>query len=49
MGELTKLNNAGKMSPGPMYGYTDEIKYQKVLYTYITLINVPKINVTFFI
>jgi len=29
MGELTKLDNAGKMSPGPMYGYTDEIKFQK--------------------
>jgi hypothetical protein len=30
MGELTKLNNAGKNSPGPIYNYTDEIKYKKV-------------------
>ena len=28
MGELTKLNNAGKLSPGPIYNYTDQIKYQ---------------------
>lgn len=30
MGELTKLNNAGKMSPGPVYRYHDEVKFQKV-------------------
>lgn len=29
MGELTKLNNAGKQSPGPIYNYTDENKYKK--------------------
>jgi len=29
MGELKKLDNAGKMSPGPMYGYKDEIKFGK--------------------
>jgi len=28
LGELTKLNNAGKNSPGPVYNYQDEIKYQ---------------------
>lgn len=27
MGELTKKNNAGKMSPGPIYNYTDGVKY----------------------
>ena len=31
MGELTKLNNAGKQSPGPIYNYQDEIKYNKVV------------------
>lgn len=30
MGELTKLHNAGKIGPGPMYGYKDEIKYSQV-------------------
>lgn len=29
MGELTKLNNAGKQSPGPIYEYQDEVKYSK--------------------
>lgn len=29
MGELTKTNNAGKQSPGPIYNYQDQIKYQK--------------------
>lgn len=30
MGELTKNNNAGKQSPGPVYCYQDEVKYKKV-------------------
>jgi hypothetical protein len=30
MGELTKLSNAGKMSPGPIYNYDDTNKYHKV-------------------
>ncbi len=30
MGELTKLSNAGKQSPGPIYNYHDQIKYEKV-------------------
>jgi hypothetical protein len=30
MGELTKLNNAGKNSPGPIYNYQEDIKYLKV-------------------
>lgn len=30
MGELTKLSNAGKQSPGPIYQYTDTAKYQNV-------------------
>ena len=30
MGELTKLSNAGKMSPGPIYHYEDANKYHKV-------------------
>jgi len=29
LGELSKLNNAGKQSPGPIYNYQDEIKYLK--------------------
>ena len=29
MGELTKTNNAGKQSPGPIYNYHDQVKYQK--------------------
>ena len=29
MGELTKTNNAGKQSPGPIYQYQDQIKYTK--------------------
>lgn len=30
MGELTKTDNAGKMSPGPVYMYQDNIKYDHV-------------------
>lgn len=30
MGELTKTNNMGKQSPGPIYNYKDEVKYKKV-------------------
>jgi hypothetical protein len=30
MGELTKTDNAGKNSPGPVYSYQDEIKYDNV-------------------
>lgn len=29
MGELTKTNNAGKQSPGPIYNYQDQNKYIK--------------------
>ena len=29
MGELTKLSNGGKQSPGPVYLYDDKIKYEK--------------------
>ena len=27
MGELTKTDNAGKISPGPIYLYKDQVKY----------------------
>jgi hypothetical protein len=27
MGDLTKTANAGKMSPGPIYNYQDQVKY----------------------
>lgn len=37
MGELTKLNNAGKNSPGPVYNYQDEIKYQQVIFIFIKI------------
>lgn len=30
MGELTKTDNAGKNSPGPIYDYQDQIKYDGV-------------------
>lgn len=30
MGELTKTDNAGKNSPGPVYSYQDEIKYDNM-------------------
>lgn len=30
MGELTKTDNAGKNSPGPVYIYQDKIKYNEV-------------------
>lgn len=30
MGELTKTDNAGKNSPGPVYQYQDQIKYDAV-------------------
>ena len=29
MGELTKTDNAGKHSPGPIYKYEDQIKFKK--------------------
>jgi len=30
MDELTKTENDGKNSPGPVYSYQDEIKYDNV-------------------
>jgi len=30
MGDLTKFSNMGKQSPGPIYNYKDEVKYNKV-------------------
>jgi hypothetical protein len=30
MGELTKTDNAGKISPGPIYLYNDGIKFDNV-------------------
>ena len=30
MGELTKLDNAGKNSPGPIYLYDDKVKFESV-------------------
>ena len=30
MGELTKTDNAGKNSPGPVYMYQDAVKYDNV-------------------
>ena len=30
LGDVTKNNNIAKQSPGPIYIYQDEIKYQKV-------------------
>ena len=30
MGELTKTNNFGKQSPGPIYNFRDDVKYNKV-------------------
>ena len=30
MGELTKTDNAGKNSPGPVYLFGDNIKYDNV-------------------
>ena len=36
MGELTKTDNAGKHSPGPIYEYQDEIKYDGVSKAVIT-------------
>jgi len=30
MGELTKTDNAGKNSPGPVYAFSDNIKYDNV-------------------
>ena len=28
IGELTKIENTGKQSPGPQYCYADEIKFE---------------------
>jgi hypothetical protein len=30
LGDVTKNNNIAKQSPGPVYIYEDQIKYQKV-------------------
>ena len=30
MGELTKPSNAGKNSPGPVYMFSDQVKYDQV-------------------
>ena len=30
LGELTKINNTGKCSPGPIYNYNEDIKYKSV-------------------
>lgn len=30
LGDVTKNNNIAKQSPGPIYRYEDQIKYQKV-------------------
>ena len=30
MGELTKTSNAGKNSPGPVYMFSDHVKYDQV-------------------
>ena len=30
LGDVTKNNNIAKQSPGPVYRFEDEIKYQKV-------------------
>jgi len=30
MGELTKTDNAGKNSPGPVYMFQDQVKYDAV-------------------
>lgn len=30
MGELTKTQNAGKNSPGPVYMFSDNVKYDQV-------------------
>lgn len=35
MGELTKTDNAGKNSPGPVYAFSDNIKYDNVSTTQI--------------
>lgn len=35
LGELTKTDNAGKNSPGPVYKYQDQIKYDHVSYTIV--------------
>ena len=34
MGELTKTDNAGKISPGPIYLYKDQVKYDQVSIVY---------------
>jgi hypothetical protein len=32
LGDVTKNNNIAKQSPGPVYRFEDEVKYQKVRY-----------------
>ena len=39
MGELTKTDNAGKNSPGPVYMYSDGIKYDNVSRYLLCLLN----------
>ena len=38
MGDLTKTDNAGKMSPGPVYLYHDQTKYDNVSYIKLEMI-----------
>lgn len=38
MGDLTKQENVGKNSPGPVYLFQDGVKYEKVRFTSKTLI-----------
>lgn len=45
MGELTKTDNAGKNSPGPVYAFSDNIKYDNVsIQVYFTLLNFIEAN-----
>lgn len=39
MGELTKTQNAGKNSPGPVYMFSDNVKYDQVSYSLIQIPN----------
>ena len=42
LGEVTKMNNIAKQSPGPIYEYQDTIKYEQVCHS-------DKFNRTFII
>ena len=45
MGELTKTDNAGKNSPGPVYAFSDNIKYDNVsILIDFTLLNFIEAN-----